>query len=197
LRKGAPATTAEVLGNTLVCPDGHRLPFRTGNGHCTPMYCSDPEAKQSENEESTEAVRDLLKQANAQEQEDSVTKREKKHISFMERKLRVRLKALGVPETEDPEEIEKWADKRMVQMLRVAVGQVEERLRWGRDHQQWEAAQQVLASTGRGRREAILQSQAPMVLVVAQPGMENLPYLRRVAPTGTSDPKQLQDQTKK
>lgn len=166
----------------LYCPEGHRLPHHTGKGQCTGAYCADPESKRTltSTERKTE---DVLVQA----EHDDPDAAESTRIALAERRLKVKLQKLGVPDTEDTAAIEEWADAKMIQMLKTAVAEVDARLRWGNDDERWEAAQQVLSSTGRKARDGGMGGAAPIIIINGSGGGgENLPWVKRVAPIGTS-----------
>lgn len=130
------------------------------------------------------AMEDALVAAEAESPDEAESTR----ISLAERRLKVKLQKLGVPDTDDTAAIEEWADKKMVQMLKTAVAEVDARLRWGDDDQRWEAAQQVLSSTGRKSRENGIGGAAPIIIINGSgTGGVDLPWVQRVAPIGSAD----------
>ncbi len=171
---GAPAT-ARTMTDLLYCAKGHRLPHIGPSGaQCTFAYCSDE--SNANRDEAPVAAREMDSKLVQQEVDDPLAV-EANRISLAERRLAARLKALGTPETEDPVAIEEWADKEMVKMLKTAVSEVNSRLRWGDDRERWEAAQQVLHSTGRGKRGESAASASPIIMVVGDnSGRVNLPW---------------------
>ena len=192
-RDAGATNTAEAL-TMLYCPQGHRLPHHTGKGQCTAIYCADPTSKRGITAEERK-VEDALVADETAHPEDAETTR----IALAQRRLEAKLRKLGVPETEDPAAIEEWADKRMVQMLKKAVAEVDARLSWGDDDQRWEAAQQVLSSTGRKSRETGVGGSSPIIIINGTGGSAgDLPWIQRMAPIGTAEVKALaKTETKK
>jgi len=71
---------------------------------------------------------------------------------------------LGYPEDLKGEDAERFADEKLTELVPVAVMEVERRLKLGDDDQRWQAAQQVLNSTGRGKQERSTPS-TPAIIV--------------------------------
>lgn len=168
----------EDASSTVQCPRGHRLPFNTPKGQCTPLYCAAPDMKalKQEANETQKAVDKALADV------DNAENAESNKLDLAEARLRERFKRLNVIESDDPVAVEEWADKKMTQLLKPAMAVLEGRLRWGNDDQQWQAVQQVLNSTGRGKREAIGNMTAPIVIVADPNSALTNPWLQRAAP---------------
>jgi hypothetical protein len=77
-----------------------------------------------------------------------------------------RMKMLKVPEGLKGDAAEQWADARMVELLPLAVADIEYDLIAGSPDQRAKARQQVLDATGRSKREAAAGTTAPIVMLV-------------------------------
>ncbi len=181
---------ASAISEMLYCPKGHRLPTYTPKGQCTGVYCAD--------ESFAVAERKLTKEERAHDtalvesEEADPVAADSLHIHRAERLLAARLKALGITESEDPAEIEAWADKKLLSMLKTAIAEMDGRLRWGDDKERWEAAQQVLSSTGRGKRGEGISGTSPIIIVAGDSnGRISLPWVNRAPSIATVDAKAL------
>ncbi len=75
-----------------------------------------------------------------------------------------KLSRLKVPTNLSADEAEKWADSELVSLLPRAVGELKGRLLHGDTKERWEAAKQVLESTGRGKSEKAVSS-TPSIII--------------------------------
>jgi hypothetical protein len=75
-----------------------------------------------------------------------------------------KLLAFGMPQGLTGEAAEQWADKRLVELLPQAVVEAQAMLEMGDDAQRQKAMQQILDSTGRGKRE-VGGSSAPAIVI--------------------------------
>lgn len=62
-------------------------------------------------------------------------------------------------------EAEQWADRRMVELLPMAIAEFEYLLRYGDEAQRERAASKVLDANGRGKREAMMGGSQPIIIL--------------------------------
>lgn len=91
-----------------------------------------------------------------------------------------RRKLLGFPEGKlEGADAEEWADKKIVEMLPLAVAELEFQLKYGDDEQRAKAANKVLDATGRGKRENGAGAVAPIIMIQSGAAFQ-LPWVKDV-----------------
>lgn len=129
------------------CPEGHTLPYETEAGQCTPMRCAAP-SPLAPPESSLVPVEGRV------EGVDYSGESEKRFVDKALAREAIRNSTLKVPKGLTGAAAEAWSDKRLAELLPIAVSVYEERLRFGNDEQRFKAAKEIAAANGRGPREA-------------------------------------------
>jgi hypothetical protein len=214
-RSAAPERVKDAEANFYRCPKQHALPNRTANGECTPLWCADTDrgSRGSTSKEvvKTREARDAVKEAVQLKGDlhiDGMLKGDDETVvlakntakdSKVDEMVRIgkgagrfaaRLSALGTPTGLQGVEAEKWADSKLVEMLPLAVAEVEYQLKFGDDAQREKAAGKVLDATGRGKKEQQGNSAPTIILVGAGTGGAlNYPWMKRATPAVLDAPK--------
>lgn len=167
------------------CPKGHKLPYKTANGDCTPIWCADaegargsksPRKAQKEAENAITIATDgevekRLAKISPEHKDLAVTEGEQartKDIVHASRALGrhvARTLLAPVPDALTGADAEKFADEKIVSLLPFAAAELEYQLKFGDDGQRMKAAEKVLDATGRGKREAGGGGTAPIVMI--------------------------------
>jgi hypothetical protein len=197
------------------CPKGHKLPHRTNQGECTPIYCATDSlgaigSNTKEVREARDAAREVKEAVQLKgdlhidgmlkgDDETVVLAKNTAKDSKVDEMVRIgkgagrfaaRLSALGTPTGLQGVEAEKWADSKLVEMLPLAVAEVEYQLKFGDDAQREKAAGKVLDATGRGKKEQQGNSAPTIILVGAGTGGAlNYPWMKRAPPAVLDAPK--------
>jgi hypothetical protein len=158
----------------LTCPNGHSLPNFTPKGQCTPVHCAAEtktvRGKQKRALETKPPPERALAPAlgETEANQTAVLARNEfllKSAHAVGRDL-ARRKLLGFPEGPlQGAEAEEWADKKIVEMLPLAVAELEFQLKYGDDEMRAKAANKILDATGRGKRENGAGAVAPIIMI--------------------------------
>lgn len=216
VRSTAPERVKDGEASFYCCPKSHKLPHRTANGECTPLWCADQDRKAGGSRSKTDTNRvreaaDEVKQAVLAKADDQINglvrgddetadlSRNAAKLAKVDESVRLgkgagrfaaRLSALGTPTGLQGVEAEKWADSKLVEMLPLAVAEVEYQLKFGDDAQREKAAGKVLDATGRGKKEQQGNSAPTIILVGAGTGGAlNYPWMKRAASAVIDAPK--------
>lgn len=135
------------------CPGGHILPHKTSRGQCTSLYCA--EIAPTEKKVDITAI-EKAKLANSLANPlDEIDKDANIRQKAAEARLRVRRKAVPIPEGLDGALAEEWADRELVNLLPVAVANLKHDLLYGDERARSEATDKVLRANGRSQRESL------------------------------------------
>lgn len=182
--------------NFKECPKGHKLPHEG----CTPLYCRDaptkgvapsplkalgkaPPARRkpksgiaAEQEKAVEKVLAAVPQGADRQNEtlDEFKRKQAEKIGKRVAERAMRLALVKMPEGLSGAEAEEWADKKTLELLPVAIAQIEYDLLYGDDGQRREAARDILDMTGRRRRDAA--GAAPPTIVLNLGGSSLMPW---------------------
>lgn len=188
-RKGSPSVPEEVKTAEAAfyrCPKAHALPHKTARGECTPLYCADTEGALGSNAKEhrkQKSALDVAKEESVNQPDltidgivkDPLANAEGKKAK-VEETVRIgkatgrhaaRAEALNVPKGLTGQDAEDWADRRMVELLPLAVAEKEFQLRFGDDSARDKAASDILNATGRGKRDQGAAVGATIILVGA------------------------------
>ena len=162
------------------CPGGHKLPHRTRGAECTPLYCTagesapqkpKPPPKFAENSYPDESENEETALAR-------VGENEVRKMKVAAGRFAARLAHLKVPENLEGKAAEEWSDKRLVDLLPLAVAVKEELLKFGDDKQRDKAADDILAANGRGKRD-LTGASGPSIVIVSPEGAIKVPWAQR------------------
>jgi hypothetical protein len=155
---------------TISCPKGHPLPRKVkGGAQCTPLDCAD-EVK------ALAVIPERNVAAAPGEDEDAV--KEQRKLALRKSQLIARREIVPIPEGLEGEGAEKWADKRIVDLLPVAVAEIEYQLKFGSDEQRERAASKIMDANGRGKQEKSVGSNQQIIINL--PAGAQLPWAQRV-----------------
>lgn len=184
-----PPEIAAAEDSFYRCPGGHKLPNETNAGQCTPLFCAgktETNRKKKQKEEVALAKRDLAPLAtaettlpSAEEQRELAKASESRRISNAAGRFAARMGFLSVPEFKDPKEAEEWSDRKLVELLPLAVAEKEMQLKYGDDKQRDKAADDILAANGRGKRD-VGGNSGPAIVILAPGGQLKAPWSQRV-----------------
>ncbi len=85
---------------------------------------------------------------------------------------------LKVPKFKDVKEGEEWSDRKIAELLPVAVATKEAFLKFGDDKQRDKAADDILAANGRTRRD-IGGNSGPAIVIMTNDGKITVPWAQR------------------
>jgi hypothetical protein len=154
-----------------VCPRKHPVGRKTSAGECTPLRCADAEADKARQARRRERVAEETAAAESEEtalaKQDAAetkairdaAKRHEKWIDFLTDKK-------GLPKFESLEAAEKWFDSFVTTLLPATALDLARDLKYGNDAQRREARRDLLAATGRSKKEAAATSAPPIVIQV-------------------------------
>jgi hypothetical protein len=176
-----PAEVYELETTQGTCPKGHVLPHKTNQGLCTPLYCAgsikqtDRPSGSQQKRKRTQLVGELKKMRDAGAAElkaegvtdvaslDAQAEQLMKLQAARGRQL-ARQRFLKVPEGLTGADAEEWSQKRAVELLPKAIGELDYQLTLGDDAQRRDAARDVLDINGMRRREGVSAGGATIIL---------------------------------
>lgn len=175
-----PEATKEAEESFFRCPRGHQLPHRLSNGDCTPIYC----AGEAKRQELTRAKSKRVKppQEKAAEEAlataaDEAVAHAKKSMERAKAKFDVRAKFMSVPAGLGGAAAEEYYDAQVAALLPYVAAELEYQLKFGDDAQRMAAAQKVMDTTGKGKKEVMGGGGATIIIK----GNVELPWLKRAA----------------
>lgn len=101
---------------------------------------------------------------------------------------------LDMPQNLKGADAEKWSDEKIVEMLPLAVAEVQYQLEYGDDGQRMKAAEKILDATGRGKRDGGGGATSPIVMINIPGGFSwrkpvpNGPVIDALPPGTPEDP---------
>jgi hypothetical protein len=165
---------------SMKCPKGHELPRTVrGGAQCTPLDCADD-------------VKALVKKGEVpvaivpSEDSDDEALKERRKIEIRKTQLAARRGVVELPEGLEGEAAEKWADKKIVELLPLAVSELEYQLKYGSDEQRERATAKVLDANGRGKAEKAVGANQ-QIIINFPGGQAALPWAQRVDPKKVGD----------
>lgn len=177
------------------CPKGHRLPYRTQCGNCTPLFCAGIKARTNKvaGNSGMTTVNDTTKELAAQgdlgpEAQEALTR-----IAKQETRFQARMAYVKLPKFSDPKAREKWVEDKKQELVPLALADVEYSLRLGDQQEREKARREVLDMTGHGKRESGGGSTSPLIILTGITGAPgDNPWVRRLAPDGKELPANVQ-----
>jgi hypothetical protein len=172
------AANAEEKFN--MCPEGHKLPHHGHYGECTSLYCANPSMRKKDkpSEEALAPVAPAEQEPpELEEIAQDAYRREDERLAKADARAKALQKRLKTPVGLVGADAEEDFDKGMIAALPIAKQVILKQLMYGDDKQQMEAADRVLAATGRSKREAA-SGQGAVIVIQAPQGVV-LPWSNR------------------
>jgi len=177
-----------------LCPKGHKLPRRTELGSCTAVRCADYDIAGNKLVDKTtldkvsqkrpvEAEIDMLERLGGEAPEVVQVARRSRadeivKVATAAGRRAARLAHFKVPEGLKGEEAEKWTKERALELLPLAIAEMEYMLMLGSDNQRIEAARDILDMNGLRKKD--VSSGGGGATIVLNLGTKDLPWAQRV-----------------
>lgn len=149
---------ATPITSMTKCPNEHALPHNTEWGQCTPIGCAEDRAPPSHSPEQRAMT---ARRAPPESVEVAAAKTMAKNEALR----RLRHEKLDVPSGLEGADAEKYVETKLTKLLPAAAAEYEYRLNYGNDNERWDAAKEVMAAKGFGRKEAGSGSVSPIMLI--------------------------------
>jgi hypothetical protein len=156
----------------LECPKGHKLPYKSKRGNCTPLYCSEQRIDPRKNDAEKRGLMKVEKEdAKKRGERVKTAQREEVERGMKQMARRDVRKGLLEPTPADlaGEAAETYVTDKLVRLLPDAVAELEFQLKFGDDKQRMEAARDVLDANGMRKRDAVTAGGQTIVLNVNGP----------------------------
>lgn len=187
------------------CPKGHQLPHRTNKGICTAVFCAGassgaPSKKKSRRTEVVELREEVIGAATQPidaptapntalapvdsdldtheltEVANRITKAKTRH--------QARMAYVKLPVFKDQKEIELHVEAKKMELLPLALADVEYQLKLGDAQEREKARKEVLDMTGHGKQDGKSGPSTPQIIIIgAGTDAQSLPWVRRVDPS--------------
>lgn len=187
------------------CPKGHALPHRTNKGLCSPLFCAgsikgakstakpvQPKPAKVKQDALEKAARgelaDLGFDIEAAGVEEATAQTTGKIVQAHGR-YTARQAYLKVPEFKDARERDTWVENKKMELVPLALANVEYSLKLGDSIERERAGSKILDMTGHGKKDGGSGNSAPLIMLIGAPTTPGQgPWVRRIDKDGKELP---------